>query len=537
VPESHGRQWLVLGRDVSDCVHVDGQPTVAAAFIMDAEQGLILGSGVGPVVADAVREALGSAWHSAPPVRERTQIWCRVELASEVKQQLAALAVNAELVIGDPGAEAEDVLDSLVGHLAGRRQPRDLPTPADWSMLFRQTRAFVEAQPWRRMSDQDLVRLELRVGTSATQRLAVVLGNAEITFGFAVYPSHTLPGTVMAGGIPPAGTLCLMLDPRTVLPSYAADKARRYDWPEAMDMWPMFVAWTEDGPGDLSTEQSALLTLALAAALSHDREQRPPEHEGEMILAGGQRGWYRVRTDTDRDGADSTDTAQPTINRVVQEFLAESRTRLAPRTVQTYRSVLELLCTCLNSYGSQALSDDEQRAWEEAYGAGDERAFCRMFGPDKLVAGLAEFLGDFMIRKVTAGEGLLRASGTVTGKLATWLAAHGYLTPGDARDAVQRARAAARDLPRAARLATVLFEAAEAAPGVNIDRLADEDYVEDELMITGVEPGKLWFADDFGPVDVPRAATDLARTGWMVSIALARVRGTWRLVQVGNVYP
>ena len=81
-------------------------------------------------------------------------------------------------------------------------------------MLFRQTQAFVEAQPWRRMSDQDLVRLELRVGTSATQGLAVVLGNAEITFGFAVYPSHTLPGTVMAGGIPPAGTVCLMLDPR-----------------------------------------------------------------------------------------------------------------------------------------------------------------------------------------------------------------------------------------------------------------------------------------------------------------------------------
>jgi len=34
-----------------------------------------------------------------------------------------------------------------------------------------------------------------------------------------------------------------------------------------------------------------------------------------------------------------------------------------------------------------------------------------------------------MVRKVIAGQELLRAPGTVTGKLVTWLAARGYIEP------------------------------------------------------------------------------------------------------------
>jgi hypothetical protein len=65
----------------------------------------------------------------------------------------------------------------------------------------------------------------------------------------------------------------------------------------------------------------------------------------------------------------------------------------------------------------------------------------------------------------------------------------------------------------------------------------DADYIEDELVISRVEPGRLWFDDGIGPVKVPRAASDLARPGWSVSLVLARVRGQWRMLQVGSVYP
>jgi hypothetical protein len=93
------------------------------------------------------------------------------------------------------------------------------------------------------------------------------------------------------------------------------------------------------------------------------------------------------------------------------------------------------------------------------------------------------------------------------------------------------------DLPRAARLAEILFDAAESAPRINVDRLEDADYIEDELTISRVEPGRVWFEDGIGPVRVPKAASDLARAGWTVGLALGRIRGQWRIVQVGGVYP
>lgn len=52
---------------------------------------------------------------------------------------------------------------------------------------------------------------------------------------------------------------------------------------------------------------------------------------------------------------------------------------------------------------------------ERAFNAGNEEAFVRLFGPDKIVEALGEFLDYSMIRKVMAGEELLRAAGTVTG--------------------------------------------------------------------------------------------------------------------------
>jgi hypothetical protein len=39
------------------------------------------------------------------------------------------------------------------------------------------------------------------------------------------------------------------------------------------------------------------------------------------------------------------------------------------------------------------------------------------------------------------------------------------------------------------------------------------------------------------PPHVSREAADLAKPGWDVTITLIRQRGTWKVLQVGNVYP
>jgi hypothetical protein len=171
---------------------------------------------------------------------------------------------------------------------------------------------------------------------------------------------------------------------------------------------------------------------------------------------------------------------------------------------------------CVNAStgtGHSSLSADERRRWEKTFEGGEEDAFCRLFGPEKIPAHIDEFLDWFMVRKVMAGQDLLKASGTVTGKLVRWLAGHGYIDQDVAEDAAEHAREASRDLPMADRLATLLHEVADGAPEADVDALAEGDWVEDQLAISDVEPGRIWFEGGVGPIAVPRKASDLARPG------------------------
>jgi hypothetical protein len=51
---------------------------------------------------------------------------------------------------------------------------------------------------------------------------------------------------------------------------------------------------------------------------------------------------------------------------------------------------------------------------------------------------LGEFLGHFTIRKVAAGDELLRVAGRVTKKLAGWLGERGYLKVSGTRSEARR---------------------------------------------------------------------------------------------------
>jgi hypothetical protein len=113
------------------------------------------------------------------------------------------------------------------------------------------------------------------------------------------------------------------------------------------------------------------------------------------------------------------------IDTALTQFLAEQRERLSDRTFSRYEDVVALLRHSLDGYAYMALDGDERRRWEAEFEANEEGAVCRLFGPEKIPGHLGEFLDYFMVRKVIAGQELLKASGTVTGKLARWLAAHG----------------------------------------------------------------------------------------------------------------
>lgn len=238
--------------------------------------------------------------------------------------------------------------------------------------------------------------------------------------------------------------------------------------------------------------------------------------------------------------------AEPNIRRVLEEFLDEQRARLAPRTLARYEAVLDLLRSYMNGHAYERLSAPEAALFERCYNAeGEEhREFCDLFGPEKFVESLDGFLGYFMIRNVIAGEDFLRAAGTVTKKLSKWLAGKSYVSEEGAGEATETSAAAARDLPRAERAAQILRDAADRLD-IDVARLAEEDYQEfDHFTIARVEPGRLWLEvrEDRkmrvrGPFPAPESATRWLRPGWTISCSLGRVRKSWHLLEVANVYP
>jgi hypothetical protein len=81
-----------------------------------------------------------------------------------------------------PGAEAEDIFDSFVGSIAGRRQPADPPSPAHWRSLIEQIHTCAAAAPWRRWADDIDFVVNVSDGEERHQFKAVVMGNAGMQF-------------------------------------------------------------------------------------------------------------------------------------------------------------------------------------------------------------------------------------------------------------------------------------------------------------------------------------------------------------------
>ena len=226
-----------------------------------------------------------------------------------------------------------------------------------------------------------------------------------------------------------------------------------------------------------------------------------------------------------------------TIDDVFTRFLQDQRERLSARTYQQYEQVIELFAVSMNGYAANHLSRDEFAQWEERMDAGDELAFTGMFGPDKIAENLAEFLDYFMVSKVAASQELLKAAGTVTKKLAGWLADNGHVTGAAAEVMTEQGVSAAVDLPAVDALADALYRECERLPRFDPDSLDDDSWVDDYLTIIKVEPGRIWFDGLQQPLAVAKTVSAAARQGWTVNVEMVKLGDEWRLVEVGNVYP
>jgi hypothetical protein len=219
-----------------------------------------------------------------------------------------------------------------------------------------------------------------------------------------------------------------------------------------------------------------------------------------------------------------------TITQVFQEFLADQKSRLSHKTYLRYASVIDLLRLYLESYWPGR----GQGKYGRITDAGG--TFCGTFGPEDVIPGFSEFLGYFMPRKVMAGNDTMKAAGTVTKRLARWLAEKGYVK--DTEYAEELAGKAARELPGSQKLLRLLDAY------LNEQRPGDcEKRMEGHFWIKRIEPGELWLESplhggpEIGPIPVPPKANQAAKRGWDIGGVIGKTAQGWRLVEVWNVSP
>jgi hypothetical protein len=306
-----GARWLVLSRDISDSVRVAGEPHVQAGMVLDMDTGLVRGVAVGATEIDAVAQAveisLTKPAGNLPPERPE-QVLCAPQLKAQVIEVLSSRIGDDRLPpvrVIEPPADAEDIFDSFVAHMSGRLQPREPPTPSDWELLYRHAFEFYLAAPWTRWDDRIVLALETSVESTDGGWVAVVMGNSGIQHGLVLYPGGQLPGGLddWAPGYPvpmPPGTLSLMLDPPSDVPSDLRNKAYRYGWPPGAELVPAVLRLAPEGGGDPGAADAQLLAVALAAVTTHDA--RGPiavgyangATAGEIVLGNGRTASFSI---------------------------------------------------------------------------------------------------------------------------------------------------------------------------------------------------------------------------------------------------
>lgn len=271
---------MVLVRDVTGTISVRGGERLAAALILDVDTGLVRGIAIEHSEGKALQEAVTAALTQPAaelPAGPPGRVLCGSCLAGPVRTALAAAESTNRVVVEEvePGPDAEDIFDSFLGHMSGRAQPDELPSPDDWQLLVDHVAQFRRAEPWTRWSDEQELALVLQLPDATAAYTAVVMGQAGIQRGLALYPGEQLPRGLREPDshqpTTPPGTLLLFLDPLDDVPGYLASKAIRYGWPKLDDVVPMFMAYGASGPTEIALDDAHLLSAALAAVLAVDR--------------------------------------------------------------------------------------------------------------------------------------------------------------------------------------------------------------------------------------------------------------------------
>jgi hypothetical protein len=304
--------WIVLARDVSESVVVSGQRRTMVAAVLDAATGMVVNVTPGTSLEDVLRRALkGALVRPAAPLSKAVPelLVCPPEIVDAVRSAATALTklAAAQITEGAGMDDAEEIFDSIVGHMEGRAQPVDSPSVGDWRILYDALKSYVDATPWRRWTDSDWFRTTLEIGGASVERACLVLGNAGLQYGFNAVADPVMFERLAVDESSRRDPLQHMeqalvvhLDPWRETKGVYADKARRYGWSSEERLVPSLLTVRDGGPADLSCTDARLLTLALQAVLTEDARRltvvKAPSATttGEVVFDDGSAGLFRV---------------------------------------------------------------------------------------------------------------------------------------------------------------------------------------------------------------------------------------------------
>lgn len=285
--------WLLLQRDISESLRVDGEDRLVATLALDMGSGMVLTSQCTRDEVTSLSQALRAA--SASPIggipsSPPALILCPPALGGRLARVLGDIGgmESVEVAEVSPPDEAEDAFDSLVSHLAGRTQPDELPSAAESHLLHERAIRFTQERPWERWPDDLPMIVDVTVERSRRSFRALVLGNSGIQHGLVLIPVDHEPQPPDAdelGPTLPPGGIAMFLDDDGVPPDLQA-RAHRYGWPADEALLPVFSSANTDGPGELGRRDAQMLTVALAAAVDHDARSTAEGATGPIVSSG-----------------------------------------------------------------------------------------------------------------------------------------------------------------------------------------------------------------------------------------------------------
>jgi hypothetical protein len=205
-------------------------------------------------------------------------------------------------------------------------------------------------------------------------------------------------------------------------------------------------------------------------------------------------------------------------------------------TFRKYEDIVYFFKESMNGYAYQGLDLEEGELFNHFYNLKGEnrREFCDVFGTEKILENVSEFLNYFMIRKVICGKELLKAAGTVIKRLTKWLAEHGHVDTEMTEVYADEAGEASKNLPVMEELSYLLWRYAADQEEVDFEETAegyfDVRIVEnDRLHLVGMHDRTL-------VVKLPEEITSKCKPGWSIHLELGKTKDGWKILEVGEVY-